>query len=204
MSTMQAVNFTKIRAEANALALKFIKLGGTLDEWITIFVDAANGMPGEGQQAHASDGRTEFANARQPIPNEGHHGSANNGPKGFANARNPITSGSGHGETANRGHGSVAAPVREPTTSQLKAAGAARLASSRTVLDMRKTIDGVAWGDVLEHELPTRDRDGEIARAVNNYIGPRHGKMRHKPVRDLLTAKQFQNILDMVERKNAA
>lgn len=203
MSTMQAVDLNKIRMEAYLLAVRFIELGGTKEAWLDAFLHAANEMPGEGQQGFASDGRSVHANARQPIPSEGHIMCAGDGQNDHVNARNPTTNGSGHTFDAKDGQSTRAAPVRGPSKSQVSAAGAARLAAARTVLDTCKTHDGRAWGNVGAHELDSMKRDGGLAKAIKDHVGQLSNSQRFLPVRDLITAKQFQKLLDK-ERANAA
>lgn len=184
-------------------AANYFKQGGTLVAWIDAGTKAANGMPGEGHNAVASVGRLLIANARQPIPSEGQSADAKGGQINDANARNQTTNGGGHVINAEKGRLEVAAPVREPTKGQISAVGAARLAAARTVLDTCKTHDGRAWGNVGAHELDSMKRDGGLAKAIKDHIGQLSNFQRFMPVRDLITAKQFQKLLDK-ERANAA
>lgn len=63
-----------------------------------------------------------------------------------------------------------------------------------------KTADNTDWADVGAHELDGMDRDGAMARAVKARIGVLTNEDRFRTVGDLMTAKQFNEVVDQVRR----
>lgn len=63
-----------------------------------------------------------------------------------------------------------------------------------------KTADNTDWADVGAHELDGMDRDGAMARAVKARIGVLTNEDRFRTVGDLMTAKQFNEVVDQVRK----
>lgn len=63
-----------------------------------------------------------------------------------------------------------------------------------------KTSDGTDWAQIGAHELDGMDRDGAMARAVKARIGVLTNEDRFRTVGDLMTAKQFNEVVDQVRR----
>lgn len=63
-----------------------------------------------------------------------------------------------------------------------------------------KTSDGTDWAQIGAHELDGMDRDGAMARAVKARIGVLTNEDRFRTVGDLMTAKQFNEVVDQVRK----
>jgi hypothetical protein len=95
-----------------------------------------------------------------------------------------------------------APPPRVPDRGISMKVLAATAKVATTALDRHKTMDGRAWGDVGAHELAGMHRDGALAKAIADFLGPLEGDLRFKSVRHLMTEQQFTDVLDRVRGAN--
>ncbi len=149
------------------------------------------------------------------APEEGHHRSATPGqPNGGGGARQalskdhtasapsspPQANRPGHDAFDGQSRSPLPAPVREPSPGAR--AAAARVAQSIviTVFDRVKTSDGRPWGNVGAHELDGMTRDGAVANAVKEKLGPLSNRQRFQTLRQLMTPPEFELITESTNR----
>lgn len=134
---------------------------------------------------------------RQPV--EG----ATNGVMPLIEVNDPVSlpslnrDGAGHRCHADGGQVGLARPVREPSATQLRASATVANLVARTVLDRTFTMDGRPWGDVHAYELAGMRRDGWLARAVIDCLGPLNHRQEQMQIRDLIRPDQFEAIKAM-------
>jgi hypothetical protein len=163
-AALEGVGYSRRATEFNVALVKFFASGGTIEECRRLVESAAARMPSGGHMNPAQERRGDDAPARQPQ-----------------------TNGTGHDPHAQPRHVASARPVRD----RRAAHGAVGFMLAKTVLDTCKTHDGRPWGDVGAHELDSLSRDGALAKAIQNKIGPLSNSQRFKTIRELLSAEQF-------------
>jgi hypothetical protein len=195
--------------ELKVALARFRNNGGTFEDGFFCLREAfANELSGKGQRAYVSDGHSAIALPRQPVEgDEGQVSCANDGQPYSAPSSSSNRDGRGQPLGANNGHNTPAPPAREPTQAQRAAVSNIKDASARlvmTIFDRHRTSSGEAWGDVRAHELHGMRRDGALAKAVIEYLGPLNSKERFSSIRELMGPSQFEEILTRVRGQNHA
>lgn len=153
---------------------------------------------------NSADGDRTAAPPRQT--NEGEMGqaqTASDGQQGPALSPSPDRGQEGHVSIANTA-GSTTPPVREPSPSQLAASLAAAKAAAASVFDRELTRTGQRWGNVRYCELGNMTRDGEFAEAIRRHIGSLRGLKALKPIRELMTPREFAILINRAKAKQNA
>ena len=163
---------------------------------------------GEGQVVFAMMAKTVLPNPRQAVEgDEGQTCYANDGRNTGAPSPSSNRDGNGRDDVAFTGPSKSAVSPREHTAAQREANLKIRNASAvvaMTAFDRIKTSSGNRWGDVRAHELAGMRRDGTMAKALADYLGPLEGNRRFRLIRELMTAPQFEVILERVRGQNDA
>jgi hypothetical protein len=139
----------------------------------------------------------------QPIPAGGRQPDGDDRDLGSSETQpNVVTSspGDGAGLSYIETHAASARPVVEPSPQQRAAETRVRATIALNVFDRELTRTGQLWGNVQYCDLENFAEDGELARAVKNHIGQIRGKDRLKPVRELMTPREFHACLRKVGR----
>lgn len=97
-------------------------------------------------------------------------------------------------------HKDAAIPVREPSQAQLAADLAVKARSALTVFDRELTRTGQRWGNVCYSELSNMTEDGDVARAIRMHIGSLRGAEALKPIRELMTPREFAILFNRVTK----
>lgn len=182
---------------------EFIKAGGTEGELIAAY-RARKELHGDGQ---ACTVKHDLVLGAKPVQANGGgaaagHMSAQADQSGTAAPLPPKADNQGRSFSAS-GHSAGAPTVREPTPSQIAAVTAMKKASAQSVFDRETTSWGKQWGNVQYLALDNMNEDGDIARAVKAHIGKLSGADRQKTVRELMTPREFAQLINKV-RKHAA
>lgn len=116
----------------------------------------------------------------------------------FANGRQTHPAEVGHAEGVNPSPS--ARPGREPSAAQTAADAAVRTRAALGVFDRELTRTGQRWGNVYYCELSNMTEDGEVARAIRLHIGSLRGEQALKPIRDLMTPREFAILLNKARK----
>lgn len=184
----------------------------------TIQPELAGGATGalpKGQQEHALSSQAN-CEANVQLPNgqlssasqsqgdvRGQSKVASSGRVSDASPSPPIANGAGQTPTASQARVCVPRPVREPSALQTEADLAARL-KTLSVFDRELTYTGRKWGNIPYRDLDSMREDGDIAAALKVHIGSLRGDSRHKLIRDLMTPREFAQLINRVRRSYAA
>ena len=205
---------------------KLLNSGGTIEDARERVEAAAARLPPEadprvpkGHQMLASAGQPQFAGgAFAHVPQGQLEGAPSRQPKGDAGDHRAVASdrqtvnvppspptrdGAGHRTPADKAMRGITCPAREPSALQTEADIASRV-RTLSVFDRELTHTGRRWGNVTYRELDSMREDGDIADAVKAHIGSLRGEDRHKPVRDLMTPREFGLLIRRVRGSNAA
>lgn len=160
----------------------------------------------EGTSFRAPQGHSPVAPSLSPVDVGRADCTAPQGQRAIARPASPFRDGAGQQGCASTGQQSGAGPVaiREPSPAFRRAAAGVAKAVAITVLDLTKTSDGRAWGDVGAHELDGMARDGAIARAVRARLGILTNEQRFKPLRELIRPDEFRALLREVREDGDA
>jgi len=177
----------------------FIAAGGTEAEWLAVF-RAVSGMRAGGQRATASSLAYQSHSAQPAddgpamvaVPNGRYSAAAPSSPKASEAAFNTVLTAAPH-----------LPPARPPSQSAIEAAERARNRAALSVFDRELTRTGQRWGNVCYSELGNMTDDGEIARAIRMHIGSLRGEKALRPIRELMTPREFALLLNRT-RKHAA
>lgn len=191
-----------------ALAL-YRNNGGTFERLLERGKIAFAGeLPRKGQIASASDGHYHPAQPRQPVEDDGgQRRDAGSGHIQAAPSSSSDRGGDGQYTRAGNGQSRCAPPASEPSAADRAASLKVQRASAivaLTSLDRIKTSDGKPWGSVCAHELAGMRRDGILANAIADWMGPLNDEQRFKPIRDLMNDRQFELVLARVRGQNHA
>ena len=172
---------------------KYLNAGGTIERAHSLLDAAAERMSGMGQTGTAADrSQTSIAQTRQPVEDARGQAAIANGQTANASPSSFNRDGRGPIHSAGNGRERLASPVREPHVRGL----AAKIVIANSVFDRVKTSDGRAWGNVGAHELDGMSRDGAMANAIKNHLGPLTNAQRFKKIRELMNEKTFEQIKD--------
>lgn len=115
-----------------------------------------------------------------------------------ANGRQPQADGGGNKPL--EPPATVAPPIREPSAAQTAADLAVRTRAAINVFDRELTRTGQRWGNVCYSELHNMTEDGEIARAIRRHIGSMRGAEALKPIRELMTPREFAILINKTRK----
>lgn len=204
-NALRKVGFLPRQMSAHSTCVNFIKEGGTREEWLAIFDACQSKLRGVGLSTDGA-GRAQRSRAKATQTNGGGESEASlSGQDRFDLDSSPFTKASRGGPvtSAKLGHVTFANPTREPTQSQIAAVAAAKRASAQSVFERELTHTGRQWGNVSYGELDSMAEDGDIAGALKKHIGSLRGNERHKLIKELMTTREFAQLINKV-RKHAA
>lgn len=160
-----------------------------------------------GQDSVADDGqRLRASMQRTETLGEGRGTGVDNGQSASANTQQSNADGMGQNVAVVIGHERCVPLVREPSIAQIAAVSKAKEAVALSVFDREITRTGQMWGNVVYRDLDQFVVDADIAQAVKSYIGHIRGNDRHKMIRELMSPRQFSQLLSRVraEKNHAA
>lgn len=192
--------FAKAGLQRRQLALykplsEFIQAGGTRDELLAVYYMIAPKMP---EADHFGvDAQNQRVSDRQPNGESGGQSPSDN--RGHPAATSP-TPRDGSGQKIVDAQNVHAAPVREPSAAQTAADLAVKTRTALNAFDRELTRTGQRWGNVCYSELSNMTEDGEIANAIRMHIGSLRGVQALKPIRDLMTPREFAILFNKVRK----
>lgn len=96
---------------------------------------------------------------------------------------------------------SAARPVVEPSAAQTATDLSIKTRIAVNSFDRELTRTGQRWGNVYYSELSNMTEDGDIAHAIRMHIGSLRGKEALKPIRDLMTPREFAILINKVRKE---
>ena len=200
---LKAVGMNPAEYRLAAAIHEFMKQGGTVERAHALVDEAAKRIPGEGQDARASDGHTAVADARQQVEGE----EANDRlPQGHVeNASSPSLDrgGEGHVGGAQSRQQPTALPVREPSPAFRAASLESRKDAARSVLYKHRTSTGQWWGDVHPYEVAAMARDTIRGTALMAAAGALNAKQMQMTFSQLLAPKLAEIAMDKADKELA-
>ncbi len=187
---MKAGLYGRNEAQLRVDLARYLNRGGTFDRLREIVQE----LSGEGQSLAVRKDQVVDAVPGQPNGDGGANLVMPTGRIPRVPSSPPQANRPGHSAGDAKSNPGMPAPVREPSVGAR--AAAARVAQSIviTVFDRVKTSDGRPWGNVGAHELDGMTRDGAVANAVKEKLGPLSNRQRFQTLRELLTPPEFESI----------
>lgn len=116
-------------------------------------------------------------------------------------ASSPTPSRNGEGLGSHDAPPFAALPVREPSAAQTATDLSVKTRIALNAFDRELTRTGQRWGNVCYSELANMTEDGEIAEAIRLHIGSLRGEKALKPIRELMTPREFAILYNKNKRE---
>lgn len=187
--------FRRHQMRAYTAAAEFIDAGGTEEEWVAVFRAVAG--KAAGQLAIATSGQETYAGNPTNIA-VGHQDHAGAGQRSAADCDTPRAE-AGQLVTA------TAMPSlpahRAPSAADITAARTVAERAAQSIFDRVFTASNKRWGNVVYTELNEMSEDGELARLVKEHIGEPGRVNRTKMIRELMTPREFRQLVTKAGKK---
>lgn len=165
-----------------------------------LVVQPSHPKPSEGHAVRATNGPNSAADARPPMPGEDHGPRVQQDQAWSVPAGQPIASRSAKNALPDKAIPQVP-PAREPSASQLSAAGEARRAAARSILYVYKTSTGQFWGDVHPYEVGSMMRDSMRGMALLSACGPLNPRQMKMTFAQLLQPEQAKIAMEKADKE---
>lgn len=221
MAALSKAGYAPHQMRAYSQALEFIKSGGTLEEWTSVYQQAAAKLGNVGHRARANDGQppaarvpqpNDSAKGRQALASNGQHatapalspkasgggrpGLAVNGQPLSADAARTQTDGGGRSRSANDGPDCPASPVRHIPLAKrgLAVISAVQEPARISLMDTLRVRDGRSIGDIWTDEYETIRTANAMEASIFRQL-QRHGVPGQRMLtRDFINVETLQRM----------